>query len=91
MNNEGNKFDLEDELEMCADLKPKALFKGKTLGEYRSNINTATKHSKLRVAAEPFLLALPTLYIVEPGFNHAKAILTKQSKRLNLKKAMICD
>ena len=41
--NEGYEFYLEDEvIEMHVDLKAKALFKGKDLSEYWSNVNTAT-------------------------------------------------
>lgn len=80
-----NESDLEDELmEMCEDLEAKALFKSKTLGEYWSNINTVTKYPKLRAAAEPFLLAFPTSYMVEVGFSHLNSILTKQRNRLNV-------
>ncbi|XP_023233204.1 SCAN domain-containing protein 3-like [Centruroides sculpturatus] len=39
----------------------------------------------LRAEAELFLLPFPTSYVVETGFNHLNAILTKQRNRLNLK------
>ncbi|XP_023222959.1 SCAN domain-containing protein 3-like [Centruroides sculpturatus] len=52
--------------------------------EFWSNNNIATKYPKLRAEAEPFLLAFPTSYVVEAGFSHANAILTKQRNRLNL-------
>lgn len=85
IDNKCDESDLEDELiEMCEDLEAKALFKNNILSEYWSNINTATKYPKLRAAAEPFLLAFPTSYMVEAGFSHANAILTKQRNRLNL-------
>ena len=78
IDNKGCETDIEDELmEMHVDLKAKELLKSKNLSEYWSNINTATKYSKLRAAAEPFLLTFPTSYIVEAGLSHVDAILTK--------------
>ena len=35
-------------------------------------------------AVEPFLLAFPSSYMVEAGFSHANAVLTKQRNRLKL-------
>ncbi|KAF2350822.1 hypothetical protein FHG87_018422 [Trinorchestia longiramus] len=83
--NKSNESDLEDELvEMRVDLEAKALFERKTLTEYWSHVRTATKYPKLKARAEALLLAFPTSYMVEAGFNHADAILTKQRNRLNL-------
>ena len=83
--NENIESDLEDELvEMRVDLAAKSLFEHKTLTEYWTNINTASKYPKLRARAQYFLLAFPTSYMVEAGFSHANAILTKQRNRLNL-------
>ena len=79
INNEGYESDLEDDLiEMHVDLKAKVLLKNKDLSEYWSNVSTATKYPKHRAAAEPFLLAFPTSYMVEDSFSHVNAILTKQ-------------
>ena len=45
IDNKGYESDLEDELiEMHVNFEAKALFKSKTLTEYWSNINTATKY-----------------------------------------------
>ena len=64
--NKVHECDLKDELiETHVDLKAKALFKSKRLSECWSNIDTATKYTKLRSAAEPFFLAFPTSYMVE--------------------------
>ncbi|KRZ12658.1 SCAN domain-containing protein 3 [Trichinella zimbabwensis] len=38
---------------------------------------------KLSAAVQPFLLAFPSSYLVEAGFSHANAILSKQRNRLN--------
>jgi len=76
---------LEDELvDMCVDLEAKSLFRSKSLSDYWSNGNTATKYPKLSATVEPFLLAFPSSYMVEAGFSHANAVLTKQRNRLNL-------
>ena len=40
--------------------------------------------AKLCAVAEPFLLAFPSSYMVEAGFSHANAVLTKQRNRLSL-------
>lgn len=85
IDDECNECDLEDELvEMSVDLEAKVLFKRGNISGYWRNINIATKYPKLRAAAEPFLLAFPTSYMVEAGFSHANTILTKQRNRLNL-------
>jgi len=47
-------------------------------------VNTRDKYPKLAAAAEPFLLAFPSSYMVEAGFSHVNAILSKQRNRLNL-------
>ena len=83
IDNKDYESDLEDELiEICVNLKAKALFKCKTPQRILSNINIATKHPKLIAAAKPFLLALPTSYMVEAGFGSMNTILTKQRNKL---------
>ncbi|KAF2358935.1 Ribonuclease H-like domain [Trinorchestia longiramus] len=83
--NKSDESDLEDELvEMSVDLEAKALFERKTLTEYWTHVNTATKYPKLKARAEALLLTFPTSFMVEAGFSHANAILTKQRNRLNL-------
>ncbi|XP_067120801.1 zinc finger BED domain-containing protein 5-like [Centruroides vittatus] len=80
IDNEGSEPGLEDELiEICVDLKAKALFKNKNFSEFWNNNNIATKYPKLRAEAKPFLLAFPTSHMVEAGFSHTNAILTKQT------------
>ena len=84
IDNKGYKSDLENErIDMRMDLETKALFKSKNLAEYWSNINTATEYPKLRVVADPLLLAFPTSYMVETGYGHVNAILTNERNRLN--------
>ena len=76
---------LEDELvEMCVGLEAKSLFKSKTLSDYWSNGNINSKYPKFSAAIELILLAFPSSYMVEAGFSHANAVLTKQRNRLNL-------
>ena len=76
---------LDDELvDMCVDLEAKSLFRSKSLCDYWSNGNTTSKYPNLSAAVEPFLLAFSSLYMVEAGFSHANALLTKQRNRLNL-------
>jgi hypothetical protein len=41
-------------------------------------------YPKLAVAADPFLLAFHSSYMVEAGFSHVNAILSKQRNHLNL-------
>ena len=85
MDNKDYESDIEDEIiELHVDLEANALFKSKTLSEYWSNINTATKYSKLRTVTEPFLLVFHTSYIAETGLSHVDEIFTKQSSRLRL-------
>ena len=85
IDNKGYECDLEDELiGMHVDLKVKAFFKSKYLSEYWSNINTASKYTKLKAATELFLLAFPTSYMVEAGFSHVNVILAKQTNSLNM-------
>ncbi|KRX29697.1 hypothetical protein T06_5195 [Trichinella sp. T6] len=52
---------------MSADLEAKLLFKHKSLSEFWSNVNITNKSPKLSAAAQPFLLAFPSLYMVEAG------------------------
>jgi len=54
------------------------------LGDFWYNVKARDKYPKLAVAAEPFLLAFPSSYMVEAGFSHVDAILSKQRNRLNL-------
>jgi len=46
-------------------------------------VNTRDNYPKLAAAAEPFLLAFPSSYMVEADFNHVNTILSKQRNRLN--------
>ncbi|KRZ48612.1 SCAN domain-containing protein 3 [Trichinella nativa] len=79
------EFSLQKEhVEMSADLEAKLLFKHKSLSEFWSNVNITNKYPKLSAAAQPFLLAFPSLYMVEAGVSHVNAILIKQRNRLNL-------
>ncbi|KRX42099.1 SCAN domain-containing protein 3 [Trichinella murrelli] len=79
------EFSLQEEhVEMSADLEAKLLFKHKSLSEFWSNVNITNKYPKLSAAAQPFLLAFPSSYLVEAGFSHVNAILSKQRNRLNL-------
>ncbi|KRX40686.1 Protein ZBED8 [Trichinella murrelli] len=84
--NANNEFSLQEKhVEMIsADLEAKLLFKHKSLSEFWSNVNITTKYPKLSAAAQPFLLAFPSSYLVEAGFSHVNAILSKQRNRLNL-------
>ena len=56
----------------------------KGLREFWINENNVAKFPKLCAVAEPFLLAFPSSYMVEAGFSHANAVLTKQGNRLSL-------
>ena len=56
----------------CVDLVAKSL-----LSNYWSNINAVTKYPNLSAVVEIFLLAFPSTYMVEAGFSHADAFLTK--------------
>ena len=77
--------DLCDELiEMSVDIEAKTLFKNKSMVDYWTNINITNKYHKLCAAAEPFLLAFPSTYLVEAGFSHINSILTKQRNQLNI-------
>ena len=60
-----------------------ASFESKNFSEYLSNINTATKYSKIIAPAETFSRAFQTSYMVVDGLSHVNAILTKQRNKLN--------
>ena len=81
--NKGHESDVDELIEMHVDLETRVV-QNKNIAQYGSNINPATKYPKLRAAAEPVLLALPTSYMAEAGLSHVTAILTKQRNRLNL-------
>jgi len=70
--------------ELSVDIAAKAVFESRSLSDFWYNVNTRDKYSKLTAAAEPFLLAFPSSYMVEAGFSHVNAILSKQCNRLNL-------
>lgn len=81
--NLGMEPDLECELaELSVDIEAKISFESRSLGDFW--YKNCTKYPKLVVATEPFLLAFPSSYMVEAGFSHANAILSKQRNRLNL-------
>ena len=69
---------------MTVDLVGSALFKRKDPREFWIKKNTIAKYPQLCAVVEPFLLAFPSSYLVEAGFSHANAILTKQRSRMNL-------
>lgn len=76
---------LEEEFtEMAVDLGASALFKRKGLREFWINENNVAKYPQLCAVFKPFLLAFPSSYMVEAGFSHVNAVLTKQRSRLNL-------
>jgi len=70
--------------ELSVDIAAKAAFKSRSLSDFWHKVNTRDKYPKLAAAAEPFLLAFPSSYMVEAGFSHVNAILSKQCNRLNL-------
>ena len=73
--------DLQDELiKMYVDLKAKSLFRSKSLSECWRNANTAAEYLRLSATVEPFLLAIPSSYVVE-------AVLSKQRNRLNVEES----
>lgn len=76
----------EEFIEMNEDLEASALFRRKTLREFWINENNVAKYPQLCAVVEPFLLAFPSSYMVEAGFSHANAVLTKQRSRLSLEK-----
>ena len=77
--------DLLDELiHMSVDLEAETLFKNNGLGSFWVNVNILNKYPKLCGKVLPFLLAFPCSYLVETGFSHANALLTKERNNLNL-------
>jgi len=70
--------------ELSVVIAAKAVFESRSLSDFWYNVNARDKYPKLAVAAEPFLLAFPSSYMVEAGFSHVDAILSKQRNRLNL-------
>jgi len=70
--------------ELSMDIAAKVVFESRSLSDFWYNVNTRDKYSKLAAAAEPFLLAFPSSYMVHAGFSHVNAILSKQRNRLNL-------
>ena len=75
--------------ELSVDIAAKAMFESRSLSDFWYNVNTRDRYSKLAAAAEPFLLAFPSSYMVHAGFSHVNAILSKQCNRLNLEER--CD
>jgi len=76
---------LEEEfIDMTVDLETRALFSRKGLREFCINENNVTKYPSFLQYSEPFLLAFPNSYMVEAGFSHANALLTKEWTRLNV-------
>jgi len=69
---------------LSMDIAAKAVFESRSLSDFWYNVNTRDKYLKLAAAAEPFLLAFLRSYMVEAGFSHGNAILSKQHTRLNL-------
>ena len=76
-------------VELSVDIAAKAVFESRSLSDFWYNVNTREKYPKLGAAAEPFLLAFPSSYMVEAGFSHINAILSKQRNRLNLEERAI--
>ena len=74
----------EEFIDMTVDLEASALFRRKGLREFWINENNVAKYPQLCAVVEPFLLAFPSSYMVEAGFSHANAVLTKQRNRLSL-------
>ena len=74
---------IEELIDMCADLEAKSLFKGLTLCEHWSNVNTNNKYPRLSAAVEPLLPEFPISYMVEAGLSHANSIITKEINRIN--------
>ena len=70
--------------ELSMDIAAKFVFESRSLSDFWYNVNTRDKYPKLAAAAEPFLLTFPSSYMVEAGFSHVNAILSKQRNRLNL-------
>jgi len=70
--------------ELSVDIAVKGVFDSRSLSDFWCNVNTRDKYPKLAAAAEPFLLVFPSSYMVEAGFSHVSAILSKQRNRLNL-------
>ena len=66
------------------ELEARALLRRKGFHKFRISESNAAEYLQLSAAAEPFLLAFPSSYMVEAGFNHANAAFTKQRTRLNL-------
>ena len=54
-----------------------------------TNVNIWDKYPKLAAEAEAFLLAFSSSYMLEVGFSHVNAILSKQCNRLKLEER--CD
>ena len=85
--NAGIALHLQEEfIEMTEDLEASALFRRKGLREFWINENNVAKYPQLCAVVQPFLLAFPSSYMVEAGFSHANAVLTKQRSRLSLEK-----
>jgi len=70
--------------ELSVDIAVTAVFESRSLSDIWHNVNTRDKYPKFAAAAEPFLLAFSSSYMVEAGFSHVNAILSKQHNRLNL-------
>ena len=64
-------------LDLCVDLKSKSLFQSKSHSNNWSNVNTLIKYPKLSAAVEALLLVFPGSYMVEAGFRHINAVLTR--------------
>ena len=78
-------INLQDELaELLSDLEAKTLLKNLTISKFWTNINIIQKYEKLYKIAQPFMLALPSSYMVEAGFSHINSILTKYRNKLNV-------
>jgi len=70
--------------ELSVEIAAKTVFESRSLSDFWHKVNTRDRYPKLAAAAKPFLLAFPSSYMVEAGFSHVSAILSKQSNRLNL-------
>ncbi|MPC66986.1 SCAN domain-containing protein 3 [Portunus trituberculatus] len=74
----------EEFIDMTVDLEASALFRRKGFREFWINENNVAKYPQLCAVIEPFLLGFPSICMVEAGFSHANAVLTKKRNRLSL-------
>ena len=71
-------------IDITVNLEACALFKRRGCRKFWINENNVAEYPVLSGEAEPFLLAFPSLYMVQAGFIHANVVLTKQRNIMNL-------